>query len=47
MVLCWECFWAGECAAGSINQSCPCGGWQGLLIFVSALRLVPRNGTLN
>ena len=47
MALCWEGFWAGECAAGSINQSCPCGGRQGLLIFVSALRLVARNGTLN
>jgi len=47
MALCWEGFWPGECAAGSINKSCPCGMSQGLLIFASALRLVPRNGTLN
>jgi len=47
MALCWEGFWAGGCAGGSINQSCPCGGRQGLLTFVSALRLVTRNGTLN
>ncbi len=30
-----------------INQSCPCGGLNGLLIFVSALRLVARNGPPN
>jgi len=47
MALCWEGFWAGECAGGNIKQSCPCGGRQGLLTFVSALRLVLRNGTLN
>ena len=47
MALCWGGFWGGECAAGSINQSCPCGGLLVLLIFASALRLVARNGTRN
>lgn len=47
MALCWEGFWAGECAGGSINQSCPCGGRQGLLTFALALCLVARNGPLN